>query len=72
MFTGFALRHEGDCYRMFDPGTQRVHTTRDVRWLHKMFYEEQEPNAEAGGNGRNLLETSDDEAEIMPALALTQ
>ena len=39
MFTGFALRHEGDCYRMFDPGTQRVHTTRDVRWLHKMFYE---------------------------------
>jgi Integrase core domain. len=33
MFVGYALNHEGDCYRMWDPLTNRVHITRDIIWL---------------------------------------
>jgi hypothetical protein len=33
MFVGYALNHEGDCYRMWDPLTQRVHVMRDIIWL---------------------------------------
>jgi hypothetical protein len=36
---GYDLDHEGDCYRMYNPVTERVHLTRDIIWLKKMFYE---------------------------------
>jgi hypothetical protein len=39
MFIGYADHHDGDCYRMWDPRTQRVHVTRDVIWLKRMFFE---------------------------------
>jgi hypothetical protein len=39
MMVGYALDHPGDCYRMWDPKTARVHETRDVVWLKRMFYE---------------------------------
>ena len=39
MFIGYALDHEGDCYRMWNPKTNRVHETRDVVWLKRMYYE---------------------------------
>jgi hypothetical protein len=38
MFVGYALDHSGDCYRMWDPVTKRVHETRDVIWLKRLFY----------------------------------
>jgi hypothetical protein len=38
MFVGYALNHEGDCYRMWDPITSRVHVTRDIVWLKRMFF----------------------------------
>ncbi len=38
MFVGYALDHPGDCYRMWNPETKRVHETRDVIWLRRMFY----------------------------------
>lgn len=38
MFVGYALNHAGDCYRMWDPATRRVHETRDVIWLNRMYY----------------------------------
>jgi hypothetical protein len=38
MFVGYAIDHPGDCYKMFDQKTMRVHTTRDIRWLNKMYY----------------------------------
>jgi hypothetical protein len=38
MFVGYAKDHEGDCYQMFNPKTDGVHTTRDVIWLRRMFY----------------------------------
>jgi len=38
MFVGYALDHAGDCYRMWNPVTKRVHESRDVIWMHRMFY----------------------------------
>jgi hypothetical protein len=38
MMVGYALNHPGDTYRMWDPKTKRVHLTRDVTWLRRMFY----------------------------------
>ena len=39
MFVGYADSHAGDFYRMYDEDIQRVHITRDVRWLHRMYYD---------------------------------
>jgi hypothetical protein len=38
MFVGYAKDHEGDCYQMYNPKTDGVHTTCDVIWLRRMFY----------------------------------
>ena len=38
MFVGYSPKHSGDCYRMFNPETKKIHVTRDIRWLDKMFY----------------------------------
>ena len=38
MFVGYAVDHAGDCYRMWDPRTGRVHESRDIIWLKRMFF----------------------------------
>jgi hypothetical protein len=38
MFVGYSLDHTADCYEMRDPATSRVHQTRDVIWLNRMYY----------------------------------
>jgi hypothetical protein len=38
MFVGYAMDHPGDCYRMWNPATKRVHETRDVIWMRRMYY----------------------------------
>jgi hypothetical protein len=38
MFVGYAEDHSSDCYRMWDPKTNRVHVTRDIIWLRRMFF----------------------------------
>ena len=38
MFIGYTNDHAGDCYRMWNPTTNRVHETRDVFWLRRMFF----------------------------------
>jgi hypothetical protein len=38
MFVGCSLDHTADCYEMWDPATSRVHQTRDVIWLNRMYY----------------------------------
>jgi hypothetical protein len=37
-FAGYPDDHPGDCFRMWDPTTGRVHTTRDIIWLHWMYF----------------------------------
>jgi hypothetical protein len=38
IFIGYAKDHEGDCYLMWNPLTNGVHTTRDIIWLRRMYY----------------------------------
>ena len=38
MYVGASMQHSGDTFRMFDPETKRIHMTRDVKMLQKMFY----------------------------------
>ena len=46
IFVGYALNHPEGCYRMYDPATHQVRQSRDVVWLHRMFYEKRNNNAE--------------------------
>ena len=38
MFVGYSMDHDGDVYRMFNPATSRIVTTRDVIWMRRMYY----------------------------------
>jgi hypothetical protein len=40
---GYAPHHDGDCYMMWDPHTQRIHESRDITWLKRMFYQKLRP-----------------------------
>jgi hypothetical protein len=39
MFVGYAENHSHDCYRMWNPATKLITETRDVIWLHRMYYQ---------------------------------
>ena len=43
MFVGYAMNHDGDVYRMWNPETVRVMISRDVIWLKRMFFENVRP-----------------------------
>ena len=45
VFVGYLDDHPGDCYQMWDPVTKRVHKTRDVVFLHRMFFAPKSPYA---------------------------
>ena len=49
-FVGYAVNHPEGCYQMYDPATHRVHQSRNVVWLHRMFYEKRNNNAEFNTN----------------------
>ena len=39
MMVGYTLNHAGDTCRMLDRSTNREHETRDIIWLHQMYFE---------------------------------
>ena len=39
VFVGYAENHSWDCYRMWNPKTSKITETRDVIWLHRMYYQ---------------------------------
>jgi hypothetical protein len=41
MMVGYSTDHNGNCCQMWDPVTGGVHDTRDVTWMHRMFFERQ-------------------------------
>ena len=41
MMVGYAIDHDRDCYRMWDPNKARVHEIRDIIWSKHMFYQKQ-------------------------------
>jgi hypothetical protein len=38
MFVGYALNHEGNCYKMWNSNTKKISKTRDVVFLKTMFF----------------------------------
>ena len=50
IFVGYALNHPEGCFRMYDPATHRVRQSRDVVWLHRMFYGKRNNNTELNSN----------------------
>ena len=38
MFVGYSDDHDGDCYDMWDPNKKRIHQSRDVTWLKRMYF----------------------------------
>jgi len=48
MMVRYAKDHAGDCYRMFNPVTNGIHETRDVIWLHRMYFPPTIPVPEPG------------------------
>ena len=69
MFVGYALDHPGDTYRMWDPNTGRVHTSRDVTWLNRMYY--QKPVAQTEISVMRFNEIDDkDKNEVEPLESL--
>jgi hypothetical protein len=44
MFIGYSRQHPSGTYRIWNPVTNGVHTTRDVTWLHRTYF----PKLEAG------------------------
>ena len=41
MFVGYAPNHADGVYRMWNPNTGRVHVSRDIVWLKRMYYQRQ-------------------------------
>jgi hypothetical protein len=39
MFVGYSTAHDDNTYCMWDPRSRRVHITRDICWLNKMFFD---------------------------------
>jgi hypothetical protein len=39
MFVGYATNHDGDCYRMWRPNPHYIYETRDVTWLKRMYFD---------------------------------
>ena len=50
IFVGYAENHPEGCYQMYDPATHRVHQSRNVVWLHRMFYKKHINNSKLNTN----------------------
>jgi hypothetical protein len=61
MFVGYAKDHEGDCVQMWDPKTKRMHVTRDIIWLRRMFYTTKVPEPEIAINPTEVVDQDDDD-----------
>ena len=70
IFVGYSKDHDGDCYEMWYPKTNRVYTTRDVIWLNRMYYTKEvaegtrvvEPLEVLAGNDDTFIDPDDDDA----------
>ncbi|KAL7556883.1 hypothetical protein ACA910_022399 [Epithemia clementina (nom. ined.)] len=75
MFIGYAKKHTGDTYLMWDPITKCHHATRDVVWLRRMFYLKPASSRSITINNHCLLECEDPctnitEADPMKTMAI--
>jgi hypothetical protein len=71
MFIGFPENHDGECWLMYNAKTRGVHTTRDVVWLRRMYYQKaiQAPEIvpiteeESSEDGEGEILNSEDDAD---------
>ena len=69
MMVGYHDEHAGDVYRLYNPKTKRIMTSRDVRWLNKSYgtyCAEQDTGSRYAELGRDMSdsdESSDSEDE---------
>ena len=54
MMVGYSTDHTGDCYDMWDPNTGRVHKTRDVIWMKRMYFPKTSPIPEIAPSGGDV------------------
>ena len=62
-FIGHAKNHAGDCYRMYDPETGGVHTSRDVIWLKRMYWPKPK-----GAHESMMIRSEPTELEVLEVL----
>jgi hypothetical protein len=64
MFVGYPANHSSDCYEMWDATKDSYHVSRDVVWLHRMYYKSSQSGQqgiEAGEGNGNEIEMPNDE-----------
>ena len=62
LFVGYAKDHAENCYRMYNPATSRIHTSRDVKWLGRMYYNNvrfQNPESSTLESGEGVKDKDD-------------
>ena len=62
MFVGYAPQHAEGVYRMWDPTTGRIHVTRDIVWLRRMYFQRQPAGLEITTGVDNVVRESGNEA----------
>ena len=75
VFIGYLDDHPGDCYQMWNPINKQVYKTRDVVFLHRMFFAPKHPTAvppipipaAATGVGTIDVEVDEFEEPVVPA-----
>ena len=60
MMIGYADDHDGDLYQMMNPNKERVTETRDVIWLHRMFFSKPKLSTE-----ETVMSESEEENELV-------
>ena len=40
MFVGYNKKSGNNVFRMWNPDTNRIHNTRDIIWLKRIFYQD--------------------------------
>ena len=63
MFVGYSVDHDGDCFDMWHPKTNKVYITRDVIWLNRMYYS---ADCQEGVVATSNLDATDDTEEEWP------
>jgi hypothetical protein len=71
MFVDYSEDHDGDCYEMWYLQTNRIYTTRDVIWMKKMYYSDDNIKLEAATNvfqienvGKEEVNETEEEKEV--------
>ena len=58
VFVGYDLNHPGDCYIMYNPKTDKRLISRDVIWLRRMYYHNEEPDEMITGSPKVAVITN--------------